>query len=90
MKIQTTIHREIEIPVTLLVVTDYDDDGCGPPSSTGNSMTGRRGKAFHYIEDYEIDTSELEAAVRRSIKTDDTDLLEEVAIALEDNEDDYE
>jgi len=34
---------EIEVPVTPAFEKEYDDDGCGSPSCTGNSMTGRRG-----------------------------------------------
>ena len=53
-------------------------------------MTGRRGKPFHFIEDFEIDDSELKAAALRAINIDDEDLLEEVAIQLKNDEDDYE
>ena len=32
-----------EVPFDVVVEREYDDDGCGSPSRTGNSMTGCRG-----------------------------------------------
>jgi len=45
---ESTCEREVEVTLTLTVTVAFDmeedDDGCGGPSRTGNSMTGRRGK----------------------------------------------
>lgn len=32
-----------DVPFDVVVEREYDDDGCGSPSRTGNSMTGCRG-----------------------------------------------
>lgn len=32
-----------DVPFDVIVEREYDDDGCGSPSRTGNSMTGCRG-----------------------------------------------
>lgn len=39
MKLEVTI----EVEVVVDTETEYDDDGCGSPSRSGNSMTGYRG-----------------------------------------------
>lgn len=33
----------LDVPFDVEVEREYDDDGCGSPSRTGNSMTGYRG-----------------------------------------------
>ena len=44
----------ITVPVVRIVQSARDDDGCGHPSATGNSMTGDRGRGRD--EDwYELD-----------------------------------
>lgn len=44
MTIRTTLTLTLEVPVEIQWNWEHDDDGCGSPSSTGNSMTGWRGR----------------------------------------------
>lgn len=50
---------EIEVECSLITETEYDDDGCGSPSRTGNSMTGRRG-SYKVCTGVECDLSDAE------------------------------
>jgi len=46
-----TVEITLEVSVGVNYFYEYDDDGCGSPESTGNSMTGRRG-GKHTVVDY--------------------------------------
>jgi len=41
-----SITREITFDVEVIAELEWDDDGCGSPSRTGNSMTGCRGSYY--------------------------------------------
>ena len=42
--VKDAVELTITIPITVSWDWAEDDDGCGPASRTGNSMTGRRGR----------------------------------------------
>lgn len=60
-----TLQEDITVTVTLEVEIDpeFDDDGCGPPSKTGNSMTGNRGLRGYNAVDYSIDHADVKRQV---------------------------
>ena len=61
---KNTIEIMLTVPVTVEVEREYDDDGCGSPSVTGNSMTGCRG-SYWVIKSIEFDGTD--AAAREAI-----------------------
>ena len=74
-------HYEIEVDVEVEYTIERDDDGCGSPSVTGNSMTGARGRAQLVFQSAWLDEGNHDAvvaAVQRAIE-DDHEGLEEVA-----------
>ena len=78
--ISILVTREVTFAVQITVAREYDDDGCGDPIRSGNSMTGCRGS--HLVADkIEIDNTDLliDAAIE-AVSPDDDDIVE----ALED------
>jgi hypothetical protein len=69
-----TVVREVEFEIKVVFEREYDDDGCGSPSTTGNSMTGRRGSGYWVATDYTIDTKSLLRGAELSLSMDDEDI----------------
>jgi len=81
MNLNITLNITLDVDVWAEI--DRDDDGCGSPSSTGNSMTGARGRPF--VSDVWVDMTDAEllAAVRKQINR--ADLVELAQEAFEDS-----
>lgn len=77
-----TITREVEFDIILTLERHYDDDGCGSPSRSGNSMTGSRGRGQWVACDYSIDTESLIKAATSSLKGNDEDIIQEACFLL--------
>ena len=75
--ITVTVTREITFDVEVVVDYEYDDDGCGGPGSTGNSMTGYRGK-YLSAQDFTIDRDTLVKAAEAAVTLDDDEINEAV------------
>jgi len=69
-----TVVREIEFDITVTLEREYDDDGCGSPSTSGNSMTGRRGRGYWIATDFVIDTKSLIEGANSALSMDDEDI----------------
>lgn len=81
-KIQVEVTREITYTVEVEIELQDDDDGCGSPSSTGNSMTGRRGTARAVAKEWKVDDLlELAKAAEAAIDWEDSDIVEAVEAA---------
>jgi len=74
---------EIELPYSIITDTEDDDDGCGSPSSTGNSMTGRRG-SYTVCTGVECDLSdkELRKLVEEAMYEQNLDKVKDEAAGL--------
>jgi hypothetical protein len=81
-----TVVREIEFDITVTLERDYDDDGCGSPSTSGNSMTGRRGRGYWIATDFVIDTKSLIEGANSALFMDDED-IQSAADADEEDDD---
>lgn len=95
-----TLTRTITFDVEVTLDWEHDDDGCGSPSSSGNSMTGNRGK-YLTVTDYDIDMASVLAAVEHEldfecdefndVAMDAMNDIDDVAAAAQDGpEGDYE
>lgn len=51
----------LDIPIKAILDWEHDDDGCGSPSRTGNSMTGYRGRTL-VIDSVVIEATDAELA----------------------------
>ena len=69
-----TVVREIEFDITVTLEREYDDDGCGSPSTSGNGMTGRRGRGYWIATDFVIDTKSLIEGANSALSMDDEDI----------------
>jgi hypothetical protein len=78
--ITVTVTREITFDIEVQVDYEYDDDGCGGPSSSGNSMTGYRGK-YLVATNYSVDPVTLVKAAEDSITLDDDEITDAVNAA---------
>lgn len=78
--ITVSVTREITFNIEVEVEYEYDDDGCGGPSSTGNSMTGCRGK-YLVATNYSVDPVTLAKAAEESITLDDDEITDAVNAA---------
>lgn len=58
-----SIELTLDLDCELEIIEERDDDGCGSPSSSGNSMTGSRG-AYAVCESVKLDMTDAEI-VRR-------------------------
>jgi len=58
-----SIELTLDLDCELEIIEERDDDGCGSPSSTGNSMTGSRG-TYAVCESVKLDMTD-EEIVRR-------------------------
>jgi hypothetical protein len=76
-EMEVEVTREITFKVIVTVKEEDDDDGCGGPSSTGNSMTGYRGSYF-VANDYYIDLDSVLDAAKASVTIDDDEITESV------------
>lgn len=80
MNLNITLNLTLDVDVWAEI--ERDDDGCGSPSSTGNGMTGARGRPF--VSDVRLDMTDAEivAAVRKQINR--ANLVELAQEAFED------
>jgi len=74
------VMREIELTLDVEVEYEDNDDGCGDSSTTGNSMTGRRGRTL-VPKSIIVDALELIKAADASVGVDDGDIREKIAEA---------
>jgi hypothetical protein len=75
-----SVTREITFDVEVTLDWEYDDDGCGSPSSSGNSMTGYRGK-YLVVTDYTVDQPSLIAAANAELDFDCDEFIDAAADA---------
>jgi hypothetical protein len=64
--VKDAVELTITIPVTVAWDWEEDDDGCGPASRTGNSMTGRRGR-YKSVVAASVTPEDLEKAVGEAL-----------------------
>lgn len=76
--IKVKVTREITYNVLVTPAVEWDDDGCGSPSMSGNGMTGCRGKRI-VVDKIELaDVAALEQAAMDAIDNDDDDIAEAI------------
>jgi len=84
-KIEVEVTREITFTVEVTIEAVDDDDGCGSPSSTGNSMTGRRGTTKYVAgEIWVVDAKAVKEAAEKACDWEDSDIAEAVENAAND------
>lgn len=64
MKTHIEVEVTIKVPVTIYYEMEADDDGCGDSRSSGNSMTGVRGKAKAVLDRALVDITEFPIIAR--------------------------
>jgi hypothetical protein len=62
-KCWVSISVEIEVLVEVTCSAVHDDDGCGSPSRTGNSMTGNRGRLGWEVDSYDFSAEAVQKSV---------------------------
>lgn len=89
MKVGLVIPLEIEVDAELVYSKEYDDDGCGSSSKSGNSMTGSR-DSFLTADSLRLNMTDVEIVqtVRRAAERHLDIECDEVYEALEANEPD--
>lgn len=58
---------------------EYDDDGCGSPSKSGNSMTGCRGSHFAVVDIELADQGLFEKQISEAVLDQNQDHLDSLA-----------
>ena len=76
VKKTVTVVREIQFDVEVTFEEVEDGDGLGDYGSTGNSMTGSRGRSWVAV-DFEINELEVASEALSQLSEDDTEFLEE-------------
>lgn len=87
-RLEVTVDITIPVTVTVRYSLEHDDDGCGDPSTTGNSMTGRRGRPRPVVDSVALTDprTALETLTNTvAALTTDDDVLE----AVQDDMDEY-
>jgi len=78
-----SIELTLDLDCELEIIEERDDDGCGSPSLSGNSMTGSRG-TYAVCESVKLDMTDDEivrrvrAAFDAQVTESDDDVLQEV------------
>jgi len=85
MKRTIRVERMVPLLVVVECEREWDDDGCGPPSVNGNSMTGCRGSQIVPMPiEYVYLLSDAE--IMELANVDDQDVLDAVADADDDKQ----
>jgi len=84
MKKTIRVERTVPLLVVVECEREWDDDGCGSPSVTGNSMTGCRGSKIVPLS-IEYVHSPSEAKIKKLVNTDDQDVLDAIADEVSDS-----
>ncbi len=77
--VERTVYVEVKVGIDVYLEPWDDDDGCGPPSRTGNSMTGYRGTRWVPSGKWEIATmdkdiiAQVEEQIRDELASDPWD-----------------
>ena len=87
MKRTIRVERMVPLLVVVECEREWDDDGCGSPSVTGNSMTGCRGSQIVPLSIEDI-YMPIDAEIMELVNADDQDVLDAVAEAEADDDDD--
>lgn len=82
MKYTATIAVEIELAAECTIDTEYDDDGCGDPARSGNSMTGCRG-SYPVVTRIEVAPAEAARVVEAYIERHREEIEDEILAEME-------
>jgi len=82
MKHTTTILASIVIEVSCEIEREYDDDGCGDPTRSGNSMTGCRG-SYPVVTRIEFNHGDAARAIEAYIEAHREEIEDEILAEME-------